>query len=196
MFAMFAMTAVASAGPAPKPATKLPPMWHGVFDPKLGVHAPWDNDKRTPIERGGSVRVLTPADGAPATGDVLVVHPLLGKVAPGKIDKGLVALPEFVYDQRDGDDGVVIVPAGTPVAFVPLAKAEDAGIRAALLKGEALAHVKRALVGLEIAGVDLDGDGKPDLAMTYGCSAWFDGSCQSRGQFVLTRTAGRWAIVD
>lgn len=188
---------VAAAGPATRlPVKTLPPVWIGVFDPRTGVHAPWDNDKRTPVEHGGTVRVLTPSDGAPATGDVLVLHPLLGKAAPGKVDKGQIALAEFVYDQRDGDDGVVIVPAGTPVAFVALARPDDAAIRAALMKGEALAHVKRALAGLELAGVDLDGDGKPDLATTYGCSAWFDGSCQSKGQFVLTRTAGRWGIMD
>ncbi|HEY0191973.1 MAG TPA: hypothetical protein VGC42_12725 [Kofleriaceae bacterium] len=183
------------AGAAPKPAPP-PPVWLGVFDPKLGAHPPWDNPRRTPVDHGGAVRVLTSADRPPASGDVIVVHPLLGKTAAGKIEGGAVAIAAFAYDQRDGDDGVVVVPAGTPVALVALSKADDAAIRATLMKGEALAHVKRALAELEAAGVDLDGDGKADLAMTYGCSAWFDGSCQSRGQFVLTRAGARWAIVD
>ena len=35
-----------------------------------------------------------------------------------------------------------------------------------------------------------------DVIATYGCAAWFDGACQSRGQFVLSRRGGRWAIVE
>lgn len=172
----------AAAAPArPAPKAPPPPVWIGVF---------------TPRPQGGSVRVLTPSDGPAATGDVLVLHPLLGKTWPGKVDKGQVALADFATDPREGDDGVVVVPAGTPVAYVALSKPDDAAIRAALMKGEALAHVKKALADLQTAGVDLDGDGKIDLVMTYGCTAWFDGSCQSRGQFVLERTGNRWAIVE
>jgi hypothetical protein len=180
----------ASGKPAP------PALWIGVFDPGLPAHPPWDNAKLTPVAHGGMVRVLTPDRGAAASGDVVVVHPLLGKQAAGKVDKGAVALADFAFDQRDGDDGVIVVPGGTPVAFVAPSKADVAAVRAALVRTEALAGVRRALDGLELAAVDLDGNGKPDAIATYGCTTWFDGACQSRGQFVLVQRGGRWAIVE
>jgi hypothetical protein len=37
--------------------------------------------------------------------------------------------------------------------------------------------------------------GKAELAVTYGCTVWFDGSCQARGQFVLARRRARWVVV-
>jgi hypothetical protein len=194
---------VAAAAPASKPAPAPGPakavplqVWIGVFDPKLPVHPPWDNAKLTPVAHGGAVRVLAAESGAAATGDVVVVHPLLGKTAAGKIDKGAVVLADFAFDQRDGDDGVIVLPGGTPVAFVEPSKADVAAIKAVLVKTEALAGVRRALDGLEVGAVDVDGDGKADAAMTYGCSTWFDGSCQSKGQFVLARRGGRWTIVE
>jgi hypothetical protein len=195
---------VAVAGPAskpgppstaPKPAAPLQ-VWIGVFDPGLPVHPPWDNAKLTPVAHGGAVRVLTPGNGSAAIGDVVIVHPLLGKTAAGKVDKGAVALADFAFDQRDGDDGVIVLPGGTPVAFVEPGKAEVAAIKATLVRTEALSGVRRALDGLELGGVDVDGDGKADLVATYGCTTWFDGSCQSRGQFVLVRRGGRWTIVE
>jgi hypothetical protein len=186
------LTTAAPAAPA-----RPPPVWIGVFAPNLPTHAPWDNAKLTPVEHAGTVRVLTPDnDAPPASGEVVVVHPLLAKTATGTVDKGEVALPDFAFDQRDGDDGVVVLPAGTPVAFVPASKADSAAIATAVVSTAALAKVHRALAGIEIATVDLDGDGKPDLATTYGCSNWFDGSCQSKGQFVLVRRNGRWVIVE
>jgi len=181
---------------AAKPAAAALPLWIGVFDPKLPAHPPWDNAKLTPVAHGGTVRVLTPDRGAAASGDVVVVHPLLGKQAAGKVDKGAVALADFAFDQRDGDDGVIVLPGGTPVAFVAPSKADVAAVRAALVRTEALAGVRRALDGLELAAVDLDGNGKPDVIATYGCTTWFDGACQSRGQFVLVQRGGRWAIVE
>lgn len=183
--------------PAAKPGAAAPlPVWIGVFDPRLPAHPPWDNAKLTPVAHGGVVRVLASDAAAAPSGDVVVVHPVLGRTATGKVDKGEVALADFAFDQRDGDDGVIVLPAGTPVAFVAPSKAEIAVIRATLLRTEALAGVRRALDGLELAGVDADGDGKVDLIATYGCAAWFDGSCQSRGQFVLVRRGARWAIVE
>ena len=188
---------VASAAPAPKPAASSPlQVWLGVFDPKLPAHAPWDNAKLTPVAHGGSVRVLTPAAGSAASGDVVIVHPLLGKTAAGKVDKGVVALAEFAFDQRDGDDGVIVLPGGTQVALVEPSKTEVAAIKALLVRTEALAGVRRSVDGLELGGVDVDADGKADVVVTYGCAAWFDGSCQSRGQFVLARRGARWAIVE
>jgi hypothetical protein len=186
----------APAKPAAKPAPAALQLWIGVFDPQLPAHPPWDNAKLTPVVHAGSVRVLTPGSGAAASGDVVVVHPLLGKIAPGKVDKGAIALAEFAFDQRDGDDGVVVLPGGTAVTVVAPGKPEIAAIRAILVKTEALAGVRRALDGLEVAAIDVDGDGKADVITTYGCAAWFDGSCQSRGQFVLARRGARWAIVE
>jgi hypothetical protein len=172
------------------------PLWIGVFDPKLPAHPPWDHAKLTPVTHGGAVRVLAPGTGAAASGDVVVVHPLLGKQATGKVDQGAVVLADFAFDQRDGDDGVIVLPGGTPVAFVAPVAADVAAVRAALVRTEALAGVRRALDGLELGAVDVDGDGKPDVIATYGCTTWFDGACQSRGQFVLARRGGRWAIVE
>jgi len=186
---------VGKPAPAARPAAPLQ-VWIGVFDPKLPPHPPWDNTKLTPVPHGGAVRVLTPGSGAAASGDVVVVHPLLGKAAPGKVETGAVVLAEFAFDQRDGDDGVIVLPGGTPVAFVAPSKADVAAVRATLVRTEALAGVRRALDGLELAAIDVDGDGKADVVTTYGCAAWFDGSCQSRGQFVLARRGARWAIVD
>jgi hypothetical protein len=194
------------AAAAPPPAARAPAaarpagpplqLWIGVFDPRLPAHPPWDNAKLTPVAHAGAVRVLASDAAAAPSGEVVVVHPLLGKAATGKVDKGEVALADFAFDQRDGDDGVIVLPAGTPVAFVAPSKADAAAIRAILLKTEALAGVRRALDGLELGAVDADGDGKADLVATYGCTTWFDGACQSRGQFVLVRRGARWAIVE
>lgn len=185
------------APPGAKPAPAgPPPIWIGVFDPKLPAHSPWSNAGLTPVAHAGAVRVLAPDHGPAATGDVIVVHPLLGKLATGKLDQGVVALAEFAYDQRDGDDGVLVLPASTPVTLAAPSKADIAAIRLVLGRLEALAGVRRALNGLELAGVDIDGDGKADLVATYGCAAWFDGSCQSKGQFFLARRAGRWTVID
>jgi hypothetical protein len=174
----------------------LPPVWIGLFDPKLPVHPPWDNATLTPVAHGGSVRVLAPDHGPAATGAVVVVHPLLGKIATGTVDQGAVTLAEFAFDQRDGDDGVLVLPGATPVAVVAPSKADVAAIRAVLGKVDALARVRRALGGLEVAAVDVDGDGKADLAATYGCAAWFDGACQSKGQFFLARRGVRWMLLE
>ena len=192
---------VAAAAPvqlAAAPAAKAAPLqlWIGVFDPRLPVHPPWDNAKLTPVAHGGAVRVLAPEAGAAATGDVVIVHPLLGKTAAGKVDKGVVVLADFAFDQRDGDDGVIVLPGGTAVAFVAPSQADVAAIRAVLVRTEALAGVRRALAGLELGAIDVDGDGKADVVATYGCAVWFDGSCQSKGQFVLARRGARWAIVE
>lgn len=185
---------VAAAAPAPKALP--PPVWIGVFDPRLPTHAPWDNARLTPVPHGGAVRVLAPDRGPAAAGDVVIVHPLLGKTAAGTVDKGRVALADFAFDQRDGDDGVIVVPGGTPVTMVAPSAADVAAIKAVLVKTDALAGVRRALAGLELGAIDLDGDGKADVVATYGCTAWFDGSCQSRGQFFVARRGARWAILE
>jgi hypothetical protein len=188
-----------AAPPAGKPAVAAkapPPVWIGVFDPKLPVHPPWDNAALTAVAHGGTVRVLTPPSGAAATGEVVVVHPLLGKVATGRVDSGAVVLSDFAFDQRDGDDGVIVLPAGTVVAIVTPSKAEVAAITQTLVRTEALARVRRALAGIELGAIDVDGDGRADVVATYGCTAWFDGACQSKGQFFLARRGARWTIID
>lgn len=186
---------VAAAPPA-KPSKPPPALWIGVFDPGLPVHAPWGYAKLTPVAHAGSVRVLSSDAGPPPAGDVVVVHPLLDKIATGKLDRGTVALAEFAYDQRDGDDGVLVLPAGTQVALVAPSKTDVTAIKATLIRTDTLAGVRRAVDGLELAGVDVDGDGQADAVTAYGCAAWFDGSCQSHGQFVLVRRGARWAIVE
>jgi hypothetical protein len=190
---------VAAAAPARKPAAPagpaaLPPMWIGVFDPQLPAHPPWQHAALTPVSHSGAVRVLAPDSGPAAAGDVIVVHPLLGKTAAGKVERGAVALAEFALDLRDGDDGVLVLPAATPVTIVAPSRADVAAIKLTLAKTDALAGVRRALVGLELAAIDINGDGKADVVATYGCTAWFDGSCQSRGQFFLVRRGARWVI--
>jgi hypothetical protein len=192
--AVVVLGGVAAAAPAPK--APPPPMWIGVFDPRLPTHPPWDNAKLTPVPHGGAVRVLAPDAGPAASGDVVIVHPLLGKTAAGKVDKGMVALAEFAFDQRDGDDAVIVLPGGTAVSVVAPGAADVAAIKAVLVKTDALAGVRRALVGLELAAIDFDGDGKADVVATYGCSAWFDGSCQSKGQFFLVRRGARWVVLE
>jgi hypothetical protein len=192
---------VAAAAPAGKPALaptspRISPVWIGVFDPGLPVHPPWNNAALTPVAHGGTVRVLTPDHGPAAAGAVVVVHPLLGKIATGAVDRGAIALTEFAFDQRDNDDGVLVLPAAARVAVVALGRADIAAITAVLGRTDALARVRRALAGLELAAIDIDGDGTADLAATYGCTAWFDGSCQSKGQFFLIRRGARWAILD
>jgi hypothetical protein len=185
---------VASAAPAPK--APAPPVWIGVFDPRLPTHPPWDNAKLTPVPHSGAVRVLGPDSGPAAAGDVVIVHPLLGKTAAGKVEQGMVVLAEFAFDQRDGDDGVIVLPGGTAVTVVAPSAADVAAIQGLLVKTDALAGVRRALRGLELAAIDIDGDGKADVVATYGCAAWFDGSCQSKGQFFVVRRGTRWAILD
>jgi hypothetical protein len=186
----------AAAAPAPAPKAPPPPIWIGVFDPRLPTHAPWDNARLTPVAHGGSVHVLAPDSGPAATGDVVIVHPLLGKVAAGKIDKGTVALAEFAFDQRDGDDAVIVLPGGTAVTVMAPSAADVAAIKALLVKTDMLAGVRRSLAGLELAAIDLDSDGKADVVATYGCTAWFDGSCQSKGQFFVARRGARWVILE
>ena len=68
---------------------------------------------------------------------------------------------------------------------------------AALITDEVLVgRPKRALDGLEVGAIDVDGDGKADVVATYGCNAWGDGSCQSHGQFFLVRRGARWVEIE
>jgi hypothetical protein len=91
---------------------------------------------------------------------------------------------------------VIVLPGGTAVAFVAPSKTDVAAIKATLVKTDALAGVRRALIGLEVGAIDIDGDGKADVVATYGCTAWFDGSCQSKGQFFFVRRGARWVFLE
>jgi hypothetical protein len=173
-----------------------PRAWLGTFQPGATVEHCADCAKRKIQPCAGSVRVLTPDDGSAPTGDVVIVSPLLGLVAAGTVAQGRVALPWFHYDLRDSDAGVLVLPGGTKVGLPPATAADVRDIGQALLRNEVLSHIRRALAGLEVGAVDVDGDGKADFAVTYGCNAWGDGQCQSKGQFFLVRRGAKWVEIE
>jgi hypothetical protein len=184
-----ALGATAAAAPAPQ-------AWIGQVQPAGEALAPCVDCKLSPVQRGGTLVVLPPKDVAPPVGDVVLVQPLVGIVLGAHVDKGRAALPWFLADRRDGDNGVLVLPAGTAVRVVPAAAADVAQIKAALLRNEVLEHVGKAVAKLEVGAIDIDGDGKADFAVTYGCAAWGDGACQLRGQFMLARRAGKWVELE
>jgi hypothetical protein len=175
--------------------TKPPDAWIGVFRPDPPGIGPCDCDKPTVVGAAGEVVVLAPGDGTalPELGDVALVQPLTGmNLVEHVTQHGRVRVPLFAMDRRDGADAVLVLPADARVAFVAITPRDTAAIRAALLKDDVLAGVKRSLAGLEIGGVDIDGDHRADYAITYGCNAWADGSCQSKGEFLLARHGDIW----
>ncbi len=172
-------------------------VWLGTFQPAQHAEACSDCKEPAPAPTAGSVRVLPPADGTLPSGEVVIASPLLGLVVPGKVDAGRVALAYFPYDRRDSDDAVLVLPAGTVARFVTVTPTDVVAIKATLVHDDALSVGRRdlalrALKDLEIGALDLDGDGKADVVATYGCAAWFDGSCQARGQFFLARRGTKW----
>lgn len=172
-------------------------MWIGTFEPSKPEAACADCAAPKIAPHDGFVRVLTPSDTAPAaTGDVVVVSPLLGVIAHGKVDHGKVAVPWFNFDRRDSADGVLVLPGDADPQLVTPTKLDVIAIEQAMMHDEVLSGVKRALAGTEIGAIDLDHDGKADLAVTYGCNAWADGSCQSHGQFFLVRRGTKWVEID
>jgi len=190
------LTATSSAGPKTPPKS-LTSVWVGVFVPAPAVARCTDCKAASFRAATGSVRVLAPSNGAPgATGDVLIVHPFGGLVVHGHVDNGAVALPWFDLDVRDGADGVLVMTTDHVVRFVVPTAPELAAIKTALLRDDVLAGVHKALQGLEVSAIDLDGDHKADLAITYGCNAWADGDCQSHGQFFLIRDGATWREIE
>jgi hypothetical protein len=164
--------------------------WLGVFRPAA---KPLPSETRAVVGRAGEVIVLTPSDGSPApTGDVAIVQPLTGMNVVATIDHNKIALPLFAIDRREGADAVLLLPAATVVRFVTPTAADEKAVKAVLIKDEVLAGVKRSLNGIELGGIDVDGDGKADFIVTYGCNAWGDGQCQSHGAFFLARTGAIW----
>lgn len=155
-----------------------------------------DDCALSPVQGKGELVVLPPKDQAPPDGGVVIVQPFVGLAMPATVAKGHGALAWYLFDRRDNDQSVLVLPAGTAPRFVAVAPADAAQIKATLLKNEVLSHVPKALAKLELAGVDVDGDGKPDYAMTYGCAAWGDGACQLKGQFLLAHARGKWTEME
>jgi hypothetical protein len=173
---------VASAAP--------PHAWLGTFTPEV---EPGVSPTREVVARAGVVTVLTPADGSPVpTGDVAVVQPLLGMNIATTLTDRRAKLALFGVDRREYASSVLVVPADAQVRFVVPSASDVKSIRAALAKEDSLSGVKRALADLEIGAIDVDGDGKADFAITYGCTVWGDGLCQVHGQFSLSSAKGAW----
>jgi hypothetical protein len=196
-----ALVGVAGAQPTKpggKPGTGKPagkPAWVGVFRPRPDDVTPADD--RTVIAHAGEVVVLTPSDGPAPTGAVTIVQPLVGMNLAGTIDaRGRIALPLFAFDRRPGADAVLLLPPDARVVFVEPSKGDVAMIRAALMRNEVLSGVPRALKDIEVGAIDVDGDHRPDFAITYGCNAWADGQCQSRGEFLLASRGTTWVELE
>jgi len=173
-------------------------VWVGTFIPRDHASCNTGCEAAKPVAKPGQVRVLAPSKGPPASGAVMIVQPILAAYGVGTVSSGVVQLVSFPYDEnRDTDNNVLVVPAGTKALLVEPSKADVVAIKAALLKSaEELENIKRSVARLEVTGVDTDGDGNADLAVTYGCNAWGDGSCQSHGQFFLARRGQRWVVID
>lgn len=128
---------------------------------------------------------------------VTVVQPLLGMAVGGVVAKGThVALPALLVDRRANHDGVFVVPGAPKVVFVAPTAADVAAVKAVVGKVDSLERVAKATRQLELGLADVDGDGKPDLASTYGCKVWGDGICQVEGQFLLVRKPAGWAVLE
>jgi hypothetical protein len=196
MRGLWIVAALATAASA-EPKTP-PPVWIGTFIPKDVKRCTDGCDALKSGIHAGVVRVLTPSDGsAAASGDVVVVHPLLKAVTTGHIDKSTIQFPSFAYDEnRDTDAGVFVLPATVKPVIVIASPSDVAAIKATLLRVEELAGIRKAVATLEIGAVDVDGDGKPDLVATFGCRAWSDGICQNHGQFFLVRRGARWVVIE
>jgi len=91
---------------------------------------------------------------------------------------------------------VLVLPGDAHVAFVAPAPADALAIRAALMKNDVLAGVRRALIGLEIGRDRYRRRSPRGLRVTYGCNAWADGQCQSKGEFLLARHGNVWRELD
>jgi len=191
------MAATAAADPKKPPEETT--VWVGTFIPKDKSPCTTGCDVAKPVARPGIVRVLTPSEGGtPASGFVMIVQPVIKAYGSGKVDKGVVTMVSFPYDEnRDTDNNVLVLRSGLKAGLIEPSKADVAAIKTTLLaKAEELANIRKSVATLEVVGVDTDGDGKADLAVTYGCNAWADGSCQSRGQFFLARRGLRWVVIE
>ncbi len=189
VLALIAFAGTATAAPAPRG-------WAGQVSPVGDPLAPCSDCKLSPVQRAGTLVVLPPKDVASPQGDVVIVQPLVGIALTAKVEKGRASLSWFLLDRRDGDNGVLVLPAGATPHIVPATAADIAQIKAALLKNEVLSGIGKSVAKLEVGAVDIDGDKQADFAVTYGCAAWGDGSCQLRGQFFLERRGGKWVELE
>jgi hypothetical protein len=175
--------------------------WLGTYIP--AQHEKPCDDCKAPrvVASAGSVRVLPSGDGPPPDGKVIVASPLLGLVVPGTIDKGTIQIAFFTLDTRDSDDGVVLLPADTVARFVKPTAADVLAIKDAIARADLLSvgdrnMTMRALRDMEVGALDLDGDGKADVVATYGCTQFFQSSCQTRGQFFLAHRGAKWVQIE
>lgn len=168
--------------------------------PAIGVFKPVDpvtpTQQMSVAAHAGSVVVLAPPSGEAPTGEVTLVQPLIGMIAHAKIEGTKAAVPYFLLDRREGEDGLLVIPGNVEPRLVNPTKTDVAAIHAALLRDEVLSGVRRSINGTEIGAIDVDGDGTADYAVTYGCNAWGDGQCQSHGQFFLARAGTRWVEIE
>ena len=171
------------------PPVVAPSVWLGTFEPAQPVEV---SPTREVVARAGVVTALTPVVGSAPIGAIAVVQPLVGMNIAATLDHGHAKLALFGVDRRQYANSVLLVSPDRQVRFVVPSAADVRSIRAALAKDDALSGVKRALNDLEIGAVDLDGDGKADYAITYGCTVWGDGQCQVHGEFVLASAKGVW----
>jgi len=165
--------------------------------------APPCTDCKAPkvVASAGSVRVLPPGEGAPPSGDVLVASPLLGLVVPGKIADGQIAVGFFPLDTRELDTNVVLLPPATVARFVVATPADVLQVKDAIARADLLSvgdrnMTMRALKDMEVGALDLDGDGKADLIATYGCTQFFQSSCQAHGQFFFAHRGQKWVEIE
>jgi hypothetical protein len=190
-----ATTVPAAAAPTAPPAPKV---WLGVFQPAGGHVQGCVACGLTVAARGGTIRALAPGgDGAPASGDVVAVSPVLGSSARGHLDGDKLAVSWFIADARDNDDGVLLFPSTVTPAVVAPTAGDVLAIKQMLLQREEFGpRVGKAVAGMELAGLDVDGDGRADYVATYGCAQWGDGVCQVSGQVFVARRGDRWMKIE
>ncbi len=174
-------------------------IWIGVVQPATPPVAPCECDVLTAVARPVAIIVLpTPNVTSPADGTMVhVLQPLLGMAVAAKLVGGKLALPAFIVDRRRNHDEVIVVDGDVKPALLVATPADVAAIKAVVGHAESLEGVRKATAKLEVGVVDLDGDGKADVATTYGCKVWGDGVCQVTGQFIVVRSAKLgWKVME
>ncbi len=134
-------------------------------------------------------------------GDVIVVNPLLGAPATGKVEKAKpddyadfrVPLATFTYNSLSTRDaGVFILPATAKVKILKLTGKDKTSLRSAARKATGID--KKNANQRELGAIDVDGDGKADLGVAFGCNGFADGECQNEGEIVLVHSGSAWTV--